>query len=152
SDARDILTRITPKDHIGLVDNWLQFIRDVERPFIHLDAAELSMMLEPEQFESSSEMVYAYSSRPTATLQRATKKCARNCWTSRKLTRMIWLERQPRGSLRDIPGAEVAQIGDEFQPEILWRYQILDMSHSYVKYKDTVLRLNDDEFVITGHF
>src|SRR5262245_34145788 len=39
SYAREILTRITPKDHIGLVDNWLQFIRDVERPFIHLDAA-----------------------------------------------------------------------------------------------------------------
>jgi hypothetical protein len=52
SRARDILTRLASKDRVGVVENWLQFIRDVDRPFIHLDAAELWMMTEPDWFES----------------------------------------------------------------------------------------------------
>jgi|SRR5581483_6165172 len=49
---RNILERLTPEAHATLLGQWLTFLDAVELPFLHLDASELWMMLDEDDFQS----------------------------------------------------------------------------------------------------
>jgi hypothetical protein len=43
-ERRALLAHVTPSSRVGVLEKWLRFIQRLDRPFIHLDTAELWMM------------------------------------------------------------------------------------------------------------